>query len=128
MRQRQRGAFMEAISNAVGNPASKPRGNSRGKYGAVKTAGYDSKAEYAYACDLLLRKTATNGDVLDWLEQISIKLTAGIKYRVDFLVFKRDGSWELVEVKGFETKEWQMKMKLMKEHRPELYARLRVVK
>jgi len=115
---------MDAISKAVGNPTSKPRS----KYGAQKTAGYDSKREYAYACELLLRKTATNGDVLDWVEQVSIKLTAGIKYRCDFLVFKRDGTWELVEVKGFATKEWQMKLKLMKEHRPELYARLKVVK
>lgn len=119
MKQKQRGAFVSMVEKAA-------KGTS--KYKNVRTGGYASKREYAYAVDLLMRKQATNGDVLDWCEQVSVKLPGGIVYRVDFLVFKRDGTWELVEVKGAVTREWQMKMALMKEARPGLYARLSVVK
>jgi hypothetical protein len=97
------------------------------KFGAVRTNGYASKREAEYAADLGLRKAALNGDVLDWLEQVPIKLP-GCKYVVDFLVLKRDGSTELVEVKGHETAAWKSKMRALAELRPELFKRLTVVR
>lgn len=99
----------------------------RPKYGAVKTNGFDSKAEADYAAQLDLRKAAANGDVLDYLTQVSIKLAEGVTYRADFLVFLRDGTWEFVEVKGFSTRDWVIKKKLLAERRPALSARLKVV-
>jgi hypothetical protein len=100
----------------------------RSKFGAQRTNGYASKREAEYARQLGLRKAATNGDVLDWLEQVGIKLPGGSRYVVDFLVFKRDGTWELVEIKGFETPEWKLKVGLLAEARPELFAKLEVLK
>lgn len=99
----------------------------RAKYGAVKTNGYASKLESRYADDLAKRKAAADGDVLDWCEQIPIRLPGNIKFVCDFLVFKRDGSWEFVEVKGKELPTFRLKMRLMAEAHPELYARLTVV-
>lgn len=97
------------------------------KFGAVRTNGYASKREAEYAAELALRKAATNGDVLDWLEQVPIALP-GTKYVVDFLVLKRDGSVELVEVKGHETPAWKAKMRALAELRPELFKRLVVLR
>jgi hypothetical protein len=99
----------------------------RNKFGAVRTNGYASKLEARYAADLAARKAAPDGDVLAWIEQTPIKLPGGTRYVVDFLVFKRDGSWEFVEVKGKSTDVWKMKMRLMAEAHPELYSRLTVV-
>lgn len=98
------------------------------KYGAKRTSGYSSKREAQYAAELAVRKSAAGGDVLDWLEQVPIRLPGGVIYRVDFMVFLRDGSWELVEVKGFETAEWRLKCRLLAEVRPHLWAKLKVVK
>lgn len=93
------------------------------KYGAKRTAGYASKREADYAS--LLRSSV---EVLTWLEQVPIKLTGGVKYVADFLVFMRDGSWKLVEVKGMETPAWKLKMRLLEAERPELWAKLEVVR
>jgi hypothetical protein len=99
----------------------------RNKFGAVRTNGYASRLEARYAADLAERKAAPDGDVLDWVEQVPIKLPGGIKYVVDFLVFKRDGTWEMVETKGKETDVFKLKMRLMADARPDLYAKLAVV-
>lgn len=120
---------MTRLPNHMAEAVAKALGTSKktAKYKNQKTAGYDSKKEYSVAVDLLLRKNARNGDVLDWLEQVPIKLPGGLVYRCDFLVFMKDGTWELIEVKGFSTKTWKIKLALLKESRPELHKRLRVV-
>lgn len=97
------------------------------KYGAKPTNGYASKREAHYAHELGLRKLAINGDVADWLEQVPIKLQGGVKYIVDFMIIMRDGTVRFVEIKGFETATWKMKMKLLSESRPELFKRLEVI-
>lgn len=96
------------------------------KYGARKTRGYASKREATYAEQLAAEKQA--GTVVDWLEQVPIKLPGKSKYIVDFLVFASDGTFKFVEVKGVETEVWRLKMRLLEETRPELFARLEVVK
>jgi hypothetical protein len=107
---------------AAGGKVSRPN-----KFGAIKENGYDSKAEARYALELGIRKQAKNGDVLDWLEQVPIELSCGT-YRCDFLVFFRDGTWKLVEIKGFETDSWKLKKRALEKERPELFARLEVRK
>ena len=97
----------------------------RSKYGAKKTNGYDSAAESRYADKLRVLKQA--GAIVDWLEQVPIKLAERITYRVDFMVIEKDRV-RFVEVKGFETKEWLLKRKLLEEKRPEIFKRLEVVR
>lgn len=101
--------------------------SSTSKFGAVRTNGYASKREAEYAAQLGFRKAATNGDVADWLEQVPVKLAGG-RYVVDFMVIYRSGKVEFVEVKGFETAAWKAKMRELAATRPEIFARLVVVK
>jgi Protein of unknown function (DUF1064) len=102
----------------------------RSKYHNRRTVGpapdggerlYDSKKEAEYARVLDYRQTA--GEVLDWTPQPRIPLVVnGVKvceYRPDFLVIYWDGVEELVEVKGFATREWRLKSKLLAALYPE---------
>src|SRR5690242_7442296 len=88
----------------------------RAKPTSVNGVRYASKREAAYAQQLDLLKRSNV--VLGWCEQVPFRLPGGITYRLDFLVFYTDGSAKAVEVKGFETKEWIMKKKLMDETYP----------
>jgi hypothetical protein len=97
----------------------------RNKYGARRTNGYASKREAEYASLLQARKQA--GDILDWLEQVPVKLPGGIRYTIDFQVIGKDGSVSFVEIKGRETRDWKMRMCLLQEARPEIYRRLEVL-
>lgn len=100
----------------------------RSKYHAVRTNGYASKLEARHAERLRLRQLATNGDVLYTVEQVPVRLPGGLKWVADFLVFKRDGSHEWHEVKGFDTRVWLMKLALLKESHPEIAERLEVIR
>jgi uncharacterized protein DUF1064 len=101
-------------------------GRRRNKYGAVRTNGYASKAEARYAAKLTALKAS--GAILDWLEQVAIKLPGGIRYVVDFLVIGLDGTVRFVEVKGYPTAAYKLKMRLLNELRPEIAKRLEVVR
>lgn len=103
----------------------KPFRKKRNKFGAKRTGHYASKREAEYASLLLLRKQA--GDILDWFEQVVIRLPGGIKYTIDFAIIGKDGVISFVEVKGRETRDWIMRMKLLAEARPEVFSRLEVV-
>jgi hypothetical protein len=98
----------------------------RHKYGAIRTNGYASKREAEYAESLRLRKLASNGDVLYWIEQVPVKLSIG-RITIDFLVFTRDGGHEYVEVKGKETRDFKLRMLALQNEHPEVYSRLGVV-
>jgi hypothetical protein len=95
------------------------------KFGAKRTNGYASKREADYAGLLQLQKNT--GVVLDWLEQVPIKLP-GTKYVVDFMVIYPGGKVKFVEVKGMETPAWRAKMRALAELRPDVYAMVEVVK
>lgn len=97
------------------------------KYRSVRTNGFASKREAEYAAELAIRKSATNGDIADWLEQVPIRLPSG-RYVVDFMVIYRSGKVEFVEVKGFETPQWKAKMRELAATRPEIFARLSIVR
>lgn len=99
---------------------------SKSKYGNRRTNGYASKREAQYAELLATGKRA--GVVLEWLEQVPVKLPGGLKYVIDFLVFYQDGSYAYVEVKGAETAVWKAKMRLLQEARPWIYERLEVLR
>ena len=98
----------------------------KSKYNARKSGGYASKREAAYAD--LLRRSKDAGAILDWLEQVPIKLPGNVRYVVDFMIIELDGSVRFIEIKGMETPEWKIKIRILEEMRPELYKRLEVLK
>lgn len=94
------------------------------KYKAKKTGSYASKREAQYAEQLTLLKNT--GKILGWLEQVPIKLP-GTKYVVDFMIIGADGTVRFVEVKGHATEAWKLKMRMLRELRPEIADRLEVL-
>lgn len=101
----------------------------RNKYKARKTdyngLKYDSRreAEHARNLDWLVEM----GEVREWSRQYPVPLIVNgqkiCTYRIDFRVVLPDGSIELHEVKGYETKDWKLKWKLahaLKNITPEL--------
>ena len=70
---------------------------------------FDSKKEAQYYNQLKLRQKA--GDVIFFLRQVPFDLPGGVKYRVDFQVFLKDGTVEFIDIKGMETKEFILKKK-----------------
>ena len=65
---------------------------------------FDSKREAEYYVGLKLRKAA--GSILYFLRQVAFDLPGGTKYRCDFLEFWADGTVHIVDVKGYETKDF----------------------
>lgn len=93
---------------------------SRGsKYGAKKHVYgehvYHSKREAMQAQELDLRKRAK--DIKEWERQYPIKLEVNGYHicttKVDFLIHHNDGLKELLEVKGFETRDYKLIKKLI---------------
>lgn len=83
---------------------------------------FDSRREADYYRQLKLEK---KGELIDDFErQVTFDLYAnGTKicsHRVDFLVTLTDGSQEVREVKGFQTREWDLKRKLFEANYPEI--------
>ena len=98
----------------------------RNKYRAVRTQyngrWFASKAEARYAAQLDMQRKAVDPRerVTDVKYQPRFPLPAGITYVADFLVAYADGRTEVVDVKGFETKEFKLKKKLFEQTYPEL--------
>lgn len=92
-------------------PTSKFR-NVRQTYNGVN---FHSKAEAQVAAELDLRVRA--GDILGYDRQFKCDLTANGKhianYYCDFRLHLIDGSYELLEVKGWEGEVYRLKRKLL---------------
>ncbi|SPF55148.1 hypothetical protein SBA4_6980006 [Candidatus Sulfopaludibacter sp. SbA4] len=73
---------------------------------------YDSILEANTAMELDWRKKC--GDIKDWQRQFTIEIrnpkTGELlrRHKVDFRIEHYDESFELLEAKGFETRDWQM--------------------
>lgn len=89
----------------------------KSKYGAVKTQidGYtfDSKKEADYYCELKARLQAK--DIKGFCLQPVFILAPGLKYKADFIVFNNDNTTEVIDVKGFKTKEYITKKKVFED-------------
>lgn len=87
------------------------------KYRAQKTSidghTFDSKKEANYYTELKLRLQA--GDIRGFCLQPTFILAPGLKYKADFIVFNNDNSTEVIDVKGFKTKEYIAKKKVFEE-------------
>ena len=87
----------------------------RNKYNAKKTwvdgICFDSKKEAEYYQELKLRHEA--GDILGFCRQPEFILQEGnaedraITYKADFIIFHIDGTFQIVDVKGFESQQWK---------------------
>lgn len=89
----------------------------RSKYGAIKTKvdghTFDSKKEADYYCELKLR--LQSGDINGFCLQPIFILAEGLKYKADFIVFNRDGTTDVIDIKGFKTKEYITKKKVFED-------------
>lgn len=103
------------------------------KYNAQKTTvngiTFDSKKEANYYCELMMLQAG--GVVKKFDMQVPYELQPGyrnrqgkkirpIKYLADFVVEFKDGHKEVVDVKGFRTKEYELKKKLLLYKYPEI--------
>lgn len=53
--------------------------------------------------------------IAGFAEQVEFLLPGGIRYRADFIVLNHDGTYTIEDTKGFRTKDYRMKKKLMAE-------------
>ncbi len=87
------------------------------KYRANKTSvdghTFDSKKEAEYYCDLKMRLQAK--DIKGFCLQPIFMLAPGLKYKADFIVFNNDNTTEVIDVKGYKTKEYIAKKKVFEE-------------
>ena len=74
---------------------------------------FASKKEATYYADLKLRQAA--GIVLFFLRQVPFHLPGNIRYVCDFAEFLEDGQVRFVDVKGFKTDMYKLKVKQVKD-------------
>lgn len=89
----------------------------KSKYGASKTKidghTFDSQKEAEFYSDLKFRTMA--GEIAGFCLQPRFILAPGLEYRADFIIFFNDGSYEIIDVKGFKTKEYIAKKKVLED-------------
>lgn len=105
--------------------------NKKHKYFAKKTVyngiEYPSQLEARTAQRLDLMRRATNfHDRVTKVERQHefVLIHPPIKYKADFLVHFADGRIEVWEAKGFETKEWRKRKKLMAQQFPHILVKV----
>ena len=89
----------------------------KSKYRAKKVSvdghTFDSQKEADYYCELKLR--LQSNDINGFCLQPIFILAPGLKYKADFIVFHKDNSCDVIDVKGFKTKEYIAKKKIFED-------------
>lgn len=89
----------------------------KSKYRANKTSvdghTFDSKKEAEYYCELKLRLQGK--EINGFCLQPTFMLAPGLKYKADFIVFNKDNTYEVIDVKGIRTKEYIAKKKVFED-------------
>ncbi len=89
----------------------------KSKYRANKASvdghTFDSQKEADYYCELKLKLQAK--EINGFCLQPTFILAPSLKYKADFIVFHKDGSTEVIDVKGFKTKEYIAKKKVFED-------------
>lgn len=102
------------------------------KYNARKTVvdgiTFDSKKEANYYCELRMRRFA--GEIKGFDLQVPFELQPSFKYQgktiraikyiADFVIKHKDGSEEVVDVKGMRTETYKVKKKLFQFKHPDM--------
>ena len=87
------------------------------KYRSYKTSvdghTFDSLKEANYYQELKLRLKSS--DIRGFCLQPTFILAPGLKYKADFIVFNNDGTYSVIDVKGFKTKEYIAKKKVFED-------------
>lgn len=122
-KQHQHRYFVDLDTHDALCLCGKVRGSKKaapGKYNAQTTIyngyPYESKFEAQTAMSLDWRKRA--GEIKDWEKQypIEIRSLQGeliVRHKVDFRLLLNDDSYELLEVKGFETRDYKLIRRLI---------------
>ncbi len=110
-------AFLQRTGKNVGADRS---GGKRNKYGNQRTEAdgisFDSKHEAAAWKELKLRMR--DGEYMGVARQVRFQLPGKVEYVADFVVFRRDGTYEVLDAKSSATAKnavYRMKKKQMKE-------------
>lgn len=74
---------------------------------------FDSKKEADYYCELKLRLQSK--EINGFCLQPTFILAPKLKYKADFIVFNTDNTYEVVDVKGYKTKEYIAKKKVFED-------------
>ena len=74
---------------------------------------YRLEKEADYYCELKIKLQAK--EINGFCLQPTFILAPGLKYKADFIVFHIDNSTEVVDVKGFKTKEYIAKKKVFED-------------
>lgn len=89
----------------------------KSKYRANKTSidghTFDSQKEADYYCELKLR--LQSNEIKGFCLQPVFILAPGLKYKADFIVFNQDNTYDVIDVKGFRTKEYIAKKKIFED-------------
>ena len=89
----------------------------KSKYRANKVSidghTFDSQKEADFYCELKLK--LKDGEINGFCLQPIFILAPGLKYKPDFIIFNKDGSTEVIDVKGFKTKEYIAKKKVFED-------------
>ena len=89
----------------------------KSKYKANKTYvdghTFDCQKEADYYCELKMR--LNSNDIKGFCLQPTFILAPGLKYKADFIVFNKDNSCDVIDVKGFKTKEYITKKKVFED-------------
>lgn len=95
----------------------KGKNDKKSKYGAIRTNidghTFDSKKEADFYCELKMRLQAK--EIKGFCLQPTFILAEGLKYKADFIVFNNDDTTEIIDVKGFKTKEYIAKKKVFED-------------
>ena len=109
-----------------------PEEGKSNKYNAQKITvdgiTFDSKREADYYCELKILKMAKQVKFFELQPVFVFQATFinngkrhwAIKYKADFKVTYADGRVEIVDTKGYETKEFKLKRKMFEERYPDL--------
>ena len=74
---------------------------------------FDSQKEADFYCELKLRLKSE--EINGFCLQPVFILAPGLKYKADFIIFNKDNSTEVIDVKGFKTKEYIAKKKVFED-------------
>lgn len=97
------------------NFTNKPARKSKYRANKVSIDGntFDSQKEADYYCELKLKLQAK--EIAGFCLQPTFILAPGLKYKADFIVFYNDKSPDIIDVKGFKTKEYIAKKKVFED-------------
>lgn len=74
---------------------------------------FDSQKEADFYCELKIKLQAK--EINGFCLQPIFMLAPSLKYKPDFIIFNKDGSCEVIDVKGFKTKEYIAKKKVFED-------------